>query len=145
MHDMIYFSCLDTIRSRSQTGRTWANPEGNGRAKVLLQNILVIRLLYIIIYATKRGIYWVMEQPASSVPCLILAFRWQNQMAVQMFQLRFFIVGLQCEGFFNGVKPGMAGYFLLPLGGPPIGHRPSRLRAGGSHFQWRPMDLTHSR
>ncbi|CAJ1459458.1 unnamed protein product [Effrenium voratum] len=53
--------------SRSYTGRSWACPEGRKIKAVILANILIHRLLYIIFYATKRGVYWLVEQPISSV------------------------------------------------------------------------------
>eukprot|EP00435_Cladocopium_sp_Y103_P073051 s121_g42.t1 len=53
--------------SRSQTGRSWSNPEGNGRRAVELANIFIRRLLYILYFAHKRGCKFLIEQPVSSV------------------------------------------------------------------------------
>ena len=52
--------------SRSSTGRH-LDIMGCGSALVEAQNALVARLVYALILCIKRGIYWIVEQPASSI------------------------------------------------------------------------------
>lgn len=53
--------------SQGSTKRNWWNPAGGDSKKVLLANVLVMRLLYLIYYAHQRGVYFVIEQPMTSV------------------------------------------------------------------------------
>ncbi|CAL1126464.1 unnamed protein product [Cladocopium goreaui] len=53
--------------SSPSTGRTWLDPEGYPTKCVLLANIFVMRMLYILFYAWRRGIHIMVEQPISSV------------------------------------------------------------------------------
>ncbi|CAK9025813.1 Putative rhamnose biosynthetic enzyme 1 [Durusdinium trenchii] len=63
--------------SSPSTGRTWMDPEGFKTKTCVLNNILVMRVLYILWYAWQRGVFFIWEQPLSSV-----MFAWKP---VQMF------------------------------------------------------------
>eukprot|EP00973_Karenia_brevis_P091214 12406371-Karenia_brevis.AAC.1 len=52
--------------SRFSSGRH-VHSEGNDKKWVKFQNVLVSRVVYLLILCMKRGIYWIVEQPKTSI------------------------------------------------------------------------------
>jgi len=68
-HSWIWLSRGGTLRHLDIFGDT-------GQAMIRCQNALVARMVYVLILLIKRGVYWIIEQPATSI--LFEHPRWRN-------------------------------------------------------------------
>lgn len=54
-------------RSRGSTKRTRASPLGSGKGATAIGNLMAARVAILLLVATSRGLFWVLEQPKGSL------------------------------------------------------------------------------
>lgn len=136
----LMMSCPQCRRSQGSTKRSYFRPEGGNSKAVRLANVLVMRILYLyhgckmshmcvssleclscatynwcyqlsLFYAHQRGVYWLIEQPMTSVRDFIWfhvrSNKWQCATCKWFPLARSYSCGTRFRGWCTGATPGL--------------------------------------
>lgn len=148
----LMMSCPQCRRSQGSTKRSYFRPEGGNSKAVRLANVLVMRILYLyhgckmshmcvssleclscatynwcyqlsLFYAHQRGVYWLIEQPMTSVRDFIWfhvrSNKWQCATCKWFPLARSYSCGTRFRGWCTGATPGLFNtccFFILNIG-----------------------------